>query len=190
MGSGHYGMPIVARLPFDRNGFLCSVTATRECPLSAKLECPLSLRVDEGGARGRGAFGDECSGAGSFACGSACRRASIEPAGGRGTPRDRGASVQPKSGSWFERPSCCLGSIQPEIVHQAGLSRIGGSSCRPFRKWRNASLRIRYHFRSGSNCSAFSRNLARKPAMRRYASRALSRAAWVLAMVSVTCPAC
>ena len=75
-------------------------------------------------------------------------------------------SVHPKSGSKIERQAFWIALIQPGIVAQAGFNRIGGSSCLPFRKCRMASLRMRYHFRSGSNCSAFFLKPDRKAAMR------------------------
>jgi transposase-like protein len=54
---------------------------------------------------------------------------------------------------------------QPPIVGQAGFSRRGGSSWRPLRKERSASLRMRYHRCSASNCSALWRSSVRKRAI-------------------------
>ena len=73
---------------------------------------------------------------------------------------------EPKSGSCFLIQAPICDGSQPAVGIQAGFNRIGGSSLRPLRKYRSASLRIRYHRCSESNCSAVFRSSARKPAMR------------------------
>jgi len=73
---------------------------------------------------------------------------------------------QPRSCSWTVPPPSIAQGFQPRVGVHAELSRAGGTSCRPCRNCRSASLRIRYHLASGSNCSALCRNPARKPAIR------------------------
>ena len=80
--------------------------------------------------------------------------------------RELAQIFDPKSGSYFSiRPPIC-GGAQPAVGGQAGFNRSGGSSLRPLRKYRSASLRMRYHRCSVSNCSAVFRSSARKPAIR------------------------
>jgi len=75
-------------------------------------------------------------------------------------------TIQPRSCSWTVPSASIARGLQPRVGVHAELSRAGGTSWRPCRKCRSASLRIRYHLASGSNCSAFWRNPARKPAIR------------------------
>src|SRR5437870_13463808 len=84
-----------------------------------------------------------------------------------------------------------IGKISFRLLRasQAACNRRGGSSWRPLRYLTRARLRMRYHRSRSVNCSAVSRRVAEKAAMRVSARRARSRSPWELVVGPVARPA-